>query len=154
MTKTMRLVSVFAALLTLAGCVVANAIVEPYTNLHFRALGSINPDDNERASPLVVRVYELSSADGFEGADFFDLYDNAEAVLGEDLLSSTEMVLRPGRSVTHEMRLDEATTHIGVIGAFRDIENADWKLNLKANPQEYKNRDIMIDRRSITLIRD
>lgn len=137
-------------MLVLGGCVVANAIVDPYTDLNFKAYGNINPDDSGRSSPLVVRVYELNSAAAFKDAGFFELYDNAPEVLGETLLGTTELIVRPGRGRNQMMRLHHNTTHLGIIGAFRDIDNAEWKLTLVADPREYKNRDIRIDSRSIS----
>ena len=145
-----QLAAVMWLALVLSGCVVANAIVEPYTDLKFEAKSNINPDDSGRSSPLVVRVYELSSADSFRDASFFELYDDAKAALEDDLLGSTEVIVRPGREFIHELRLHKATTYLGVIGAFRDIENADWKMTLRADARGYKNRNILINNRSIT----
>ncbi len=146
-----RGVVAMALTLFLGGCVVANALIDPYTNLHFTAYGKINPDGSGRSSPLVVRVYELSSTDAFKDADFFELYDDAPAVLGEDLLNSAELIVRPGRGLTKKLRLHRKTTHIGIIGAFRDIENADWKLILDADPRDYENLDIRIKDRALSL---
>ncbi|NWO05746.1 MAG: type VI secretion system lipoprotein TssJ [Alteromonadaceae bacterium] len=145
-----RGVVALSLILVLGGCVVANAIVEPYTDLHFQAYGNINPDDSGRSSPLVVRVYELNSAAAFRDAGFFELYDNAPDVLGETLLGTTELIVRPGRGRNQMMRLHRNTTHIGVIGAFRDIDNADWKLTLVADPRNYKSPNILIDSLSIS----
>lgn len=150
MKSATQLIATMWLTLVLGGCVVANAIVEPYTDLNFRADSKINPDDSGRSSPLVVRVYELSSVDSFRDASFFELYDDAEATLGDDLLGSAEVIIRPGREFIHELRLQKATTHLGIIGAFRDIENADWKLTLRADARGYKNRNILINNRSIT----
>ncbi|MFE8070116.1 type VI secretion system lipoprotein TssJ [Marinobacteraceae bacterium S3BR75-40.1] len=151
MTSALRLVSVGLLLLTLYGCAVANAIVEPYYDLHLRANISTNADDQGQPLPVVVRVYELRSEEAFQEAGFFDLYDNADSVLGDDLLRTSEVVLRPTQQLTHDMRLDKDTRYVGIIGAFRDIDNADWKLSLRADPQDYQTRYIRVDRRSITL---
>lgn len=151
MTIALRLASIALVLLALKGCAVANAIVEPYHDLHIRATISTNPDDQGQPSPLVVRIYELRSKDAFQGADFFDLYDDAEETLGDDLLRSSERVIRPAQEWTHEMRLNRHTRYIGIIGAFRNIDDADWKLSLRADPRDYETRYIRIDRRSISL---
>ncbi|WP_417520736.1 type VI secretion system lipoprotein TssJ [Marinobacter sp.] len=149
MIYAMRRVMVLVAAIALTGCVVANTIVTPYTDLHFASHGNINPDASGRSSPLVVRVYELKSADKFKDAGFFEIYDDAEALLGEDLLSDVEIIIRPARGHVHEMRLHKDTTHIGIVAAFRDIENAEWKLTLAADPRGYDNRRISIDSRAI-----
>ena len=46
--------------------------------LEFEAAGDINPNAEGRASPLVVRIYQLKSYSAFRKADFFSLYDNDE----------------------------------------------------------------------------
>ncbi|PCM43933.1 type VI secretion system lipoprotein TssJ [Marinobacter sp. ANT_B65] len=149
MIYAMRWVMVLVAAIALSGCVVANAVVTPYTNLHFVPHGNINPDASGRSSPLVVRIYELKSAAKFKDAGFFDIYDDAEALLGEDLLGYAETIIRPARGQVHEMRLHKDTTHIGIVGAFRDIENAEWKLTFAADPRGYENLRISIDNRAI-----
>ena len=39
--------------------------------IEFEAAGNINPNSAGRASPLVIRVYQLRSYSAFEKADFF-----------------------------------------------------------------------------------
>ena len=145
----MRWAMVLVAAIALNGCVVANAIVTPYTDLHFAPHGNINPDASGRSSPLVVRIYELKSAAKFKDAGFFEIYDDAEALLDEDLLGYVETIIRPTRGQVHEMRLHKETTHIGIVAAFRDIENAEWKLTLAADHRGYDDLRIRIDSRAI-----
>lgn len=129
----------------LGGCVVANAVVDPYTNLRFEALGNVNPDGTSRPSPVVVRVYELSSAETFRSAGFFDLYDEPRAVLERDLLSMSELVVRPGLVQMQPMQLNRKTRYIGVVVAFQSIEDAQWKLVLDARPRAYQTMNIELD---------
>lgn len=129
----------------LGGCVVANAVVDPYTNLRFEALGNVNPDGTNRPSPVVVRVYELSSAETFRSAGFFDLYDEPRAVLERDLLSMSELVVRPGLVQMQPMQLNRKTRYIGVVVAFQNIEDAQWKLVLDARPRAYQTMNIELD---------
>jgi len=68
----------------------------------------------------------LRSADKFKDADFFALYDDPGAALGEDLLAREDMTLKPGDVRRYEGEFDPQTRYIGVIGAFRDINQARW----------------------------
>ncbi|MEB0104693.1 type VI secretion system lipoprotein TssJ, partial [Pseudomonas sp. CCI3.2] len=68
--------SVFAALLLLAGC----STLSPYStltklDLTLAASDQLNPDLHGRPSPIVVRLIELKNPVAFENADFFSLYE-------------------------------------------------------------------------------
>lgn len=144
-----------AGVLLLSGCTVANYVVDPYTNLSFEASDDINPDASGRASPLVVRIYELRSVDTFRSAGFFDLYDEPEGVLDQDLLSMNEVVLRPELvEKLPTMTLNENTRYLGIVAAFQNIDEAEWKLILDANPQGYKDIKIAVDGLDLERVRD
>ncbi len=87
----------------------------------------LNPDYQGRPSPVKIIVFQLSSADAFENADFFSLFESEASVLGGDMLARTEMLLQPGESRKWEPEFNKETRFVGVIGAFRDIENAQWR---------------------------
>lgn len=139
----------------LNGCAVANYVVDPYTNLSFEASDDINPDSSGRASPLVIRVYELRSVDTFRSAGFFDLYDEPDSVLNEDLLAMEEIVLRPELvEKLPTMTLNENTRYLGIVAAFQNIDQAEWKMILDANPKGYKDIKIAVDGLELERVRD
>jgi len=92
-----------------------------------RADKDVNPDISGRASPLVTRFYELKSLSVFNSTDFFTLYDQDVALLGDELLVRDEYRFQPGEEKQLARELQPDTRFIGVIGAFRDIENASWR---------------------------
>jgi type VI secretion system protein VasD len=100
-----------------------------------QATASANPDARKRASPLVVRIYELKSSAAFEAADFLSLYERDQATLAAEMGAREEFTLRPGDSKPWEKTVGPEVRFIGVIGAFRDIERARWKaiVPVKAN---------------------
>lgn len=139
----------------LNGCAVANYVVDPYTNLSFEASDDINPDSSGRASPVVIRVYELRSVDTFRSAGFFDLYDEPDSVLNEDLLAMEEVVLRPELvEKLPTMTLNENTRYLGIVAAFQNIDQAEWKMILDANPKGYKDIKIAVDGLELERVRD
>lgn len=87
----------------------------------------VNPDSRGRASPVVVRVYELKTVAAFHGADFFALWEREKEALGEDLVAREELQLRPGAQLRLERTLGPQTRHVGVIAAYRDLERARWR---------------------------
>ncbi len=44
----------------------------------------VNPDAEGRASPVVVRVYQLKEEGAFNSADFFALFDKEQETLGAE----------------------------------------------------------------------
>ena len=87
----------------------------------------LNPDYRGRPSPVNLIFFQLAAPDSFQNADFFSLYDSDTGVLGGDLIQRTQTMLQPGEPRTLESEFDEEARYIGVIAAFRDIENAEWR---------------------------
>lgn len=130
----LRAVTLFAVLLFLYAC--GSTPPEPSKmKAQFTAAESLNPDRHGASKPVVVRLYQLKTAGAFETADFFSLYKDADTVLAGDLLASQEIMMKPGGSKNLEAVFDPATRVIGVLAAFRDIENAIWRTSV-AIPEE------------------
>ena len=91
------------------------------------ASADTNPDASGRASPVVVRVFQLRGDSAFSGADYFPLYDDDKMVLGPELITRDEFVLTPGERRSLDVTLAADTRFVGVIAAFRDIRNAQWR---------------------------
>ena len=92
-----------------------------------QASPNVNPDVRQRASPVVVRLYELKSSAAFDAADFLSLYERDQATLAAEMGAREEFTLRPGDSKPWEKTVGPDVRFIGVIAAFRDIERARWK---------------------------
>lgn len=95
--------------------------------IEFEAAGDINLNAEGRASPLVVRIYQLKSYSAFGKADFFSLYDNDEGVLGRELLKKQELLLKPNEKRTVFFETEAETQTIGLLGAFIAYEGVQWK---------------------------
>lgn len=91
------------------------------------ASARVNPDEQKRAAPIVVRIYELKTDSVFNSADFFSLQDKDKTVLTDDLVSREQFQLRPGEHKTIQTKADPATTTIGVLAAYRDLPNSVWR---------------------------
>jgi type VI secretion system protein VasD len=96
-------------------------------SINLVASGAINPDARARPSPVVVRLYELKATAQFEAADFLSLYDKDQSVLGADIVTRDEFVLKPGESKVINKPLAADTKFIGVVAAFRELERARWR---------------------------
>jgi len=130
--------SMALALLLMAFALPAQAqpVPKEHTKLDITltAAADVNPDDQKRAAPILVRVYELKSGNTFENADYFSLHNNDKTLLGDDLLVRDEFILRPGDVRTIDRRSYPDATAIGVLAGYRDLPNANWRFVHKLPP--------------------
>jgi type VI secretion system protein VasD len=105
----------------------------PSVTLAIEAAQDVNPDSRGRASPVVVRVYELSGLGNFNSADFLGLFEREQATLGATLVSRDEVQLRPSQSTQIKLVLKPSTRYIAVAAAFRDLERSVWRTAIEAS---------------------
>lgn len=96
-------------------------------DLSLQAAADLNPSPEGRPSPVVVRLYELRSADPFGSADFFDLYNDGTQTLGPSMLAHEELEVRPGQTLRIKRKLHPDTQVLGIMAAYRDLDHAHWR---------------------------
>ena len=144
MKATMKTLVLFLTAL-LAGCSAANLVVAPYADLELAAKHNINPDSNGRPSPVVIYVFELTSSTVFESQDFFSIYENYDTVLGPDLVNKYEISLTPGQEEVYHASMSAKTKYLGLVAAFREIENSNWRQVIKVDQTGYNTYQIQLD---------
>ncbi|HCE2339307.1 TPA: type VI secretion system lipoprotein TssJ [Vibrio parahaemolyticus] len=137
--------------LVLMGCSAANLVVDPYADLEITANHNINPDSNGRPSPVVVYVFELTSNTLFESQDFFSIYEEHEKVLGPDLVNKYEISLTPGQKEIYQASMSPKTEYLGIVAAFRDIENSNWRQVIKVDKTGYNTYQISLEDLSLVV---
>lgn len=103
--------------------------------VHLEAVDDLNPDLNDRPSPLIVRLYELKAPGAFTSADFFSLYAKADEVLASELLKQKELIIKPGEKRSLELALTPETRYIGLLAAYRELDRSEWRTVIKITPQ-------------------
>ena len=124
MRMSVGLVSLVGGAAPLVGCGSARP---PLLQGSLKAASATNPDLNGRPSPVVVRVYELKALGAFNSADFFSLFERESETLGAELVGREEYDLQPAETRPYRRTLQPDTKFIGVIAAFRDLENSRWR---------------------------
>ena len=101
----------------------------PRRNLQLlvQAQRSLNTDARNASASLAMRVYVLRDASGFEAASFDSLYDNDEVTLGSSVLARQVLHLRPGEARELALELSGDARAVAVFGAFREIEQSQWR---------------------------
>lgn len=119
----------------LAGCQSMNSAVGGYFDLDtdlqidFQVDADINPDESGKASPLFIRMYELSSSKMMKRADFIGIYERDKEVLGSDLVAVHKLKrLIPGEGRTEHFVLDKKTNYVALYAEFLDFKEAKYKL--------------------------
>lgn len=122
------LAAAMTAALTLSACG-SDPKPKPKTiaEVKIKAAPTLNPDLNGRPSPVVVRFYQLLSADMFQNADFFQLFEQEQAALGPTSAAKEEHVVEPGQIVTVSIGVKDDVKHLGVVVAYRNYEKATWR---------------------------
>ncbi|XQW83492.1 type VI secretion system lipoprotein TssJ [Thalassotalea piscium] len=141
------IISTSAMIIT--SCSTINAIIPPSTDIIFNVSPDINPDMNGRASPVVVKVFQLSSRTVFDTQDFFTLYESPEEILGPDLLNKDELELQPEELKKYKMVLNKNTRYVGFVVAYRDIDSSRWRSVIEVSPTGYDSFTMNIEKLAI-----
>lgn len=87
-------------------------------DLSVKASDKVNPDNQKKAAPIEIRVYELKNDAAFTTADYWSLHDNDKSVLTDDLVRRDSFILRPGEEKKLRRPLNAQTTAIGVLAGY------------------------------------
>ncbi len=98
------------------------------------AARSLNTTDDGRSLALLIKVYQLRSAQSFSTVEAADLLDpdQERKALGEDLLSVRELTLTPGTSLDLTESLIAGTNVIAVAALFRAPAAKRWRYSFDA----------------------
>lgn len=147
--KVLASIVIIGGFILAGGCSTINAIIPPSTDITFYTAEDVNPDLTGRPSPVVVKVFELSSRTIFDTQDFFTLYESPEHVLGPDLIKKDELELQPDGNLEYKMELDKNASYVGVVVAYRDIDSARWRAVVEVEPTGYDNVVMNIEKLAV-----
>ncbi len=115
------------------------------------AASDVNPDRNDRPSPIMVRVYELRSAGVFESADFFGLFEQDQQVLGSDHVNRWEFQLEPGERINLDAEFRSDSGYLGVVAAYRDVEHARWRAFAPIRAHQVNDLEVVLERLEVVV---
>lgn len=134
------------------GCASLSSDEPPTVVLFFEASDDLNPDAQGRPSPVVLRIYALDGDEIFNGAEFFSLYQDDAAILGDSLTSVREIELVPGQSLEFGPESFEVDTdHVAVMVAYRDLDNAKWRSSFPVEADKKTKIDVNVGKLSVTM---
>lgn len=97
--------------------------------LTLKVASDINPDDNNRPSPVFVRFYQLKSTTAFDKADFIDIYERDKEIFGGDIVNKqTLKPLVPGETRVERLVLEPGTRAIAIYAEFSQYPGSTYKV--------------------------
>lgn len=126
-----RLTGLILAVVLMAACK-SNPPKPNNSKLTIQVTADVNPDANNRPSPVIVRVFQLKGPDSFNSADYFALYDDEAKALGPDLIKREEYTLKPGENLVVGLSVAGDAKFVAVMAAFRNFREAQWRMVVAA----------------------
>ncbi|WP_444934698.1 type VI secretion system lipoprotein TssJ [Microbulbifer sp. JTAC008] len=151
--KKLFQVSLIAVLaVAVVGCQTTRRTLNLDTSLELvvETQNDVNPDDDGRASPVVIRVFMLADERQFAREDFLNLYENAQSRLGKDLIDTVILKeFAPGEQRIEELALTPDVKYIGLLAEFVQYQDAEALMVLpitdhKKNEYEVSLADVRI----------
>lgn len=101
-------------------------------HLDFIARADLNTDVRENhSSPesVVIRVYQLRERKTFDKTVYQQLLQEGDSLLGQELLASRDVVLKPGSAASLDMPMEADAKFVAVVALFRhpDSVKQGWK---------------------------
>ena len=95
------------------------------------ASNDINPDVQGQASPVLVRVYQLTSDINFNNATYDALFESNQNALGGEYISLNEYLIHPESKNQVELKISENAKFIGVAVGYRSVDMVTWRTALQ-----------------------
>ena len=96
------------------------------------ASADVNPNQDGRASPVHVRIFQLKEDGAFMGSDFWALVDKEQETLAASLVQRLEFDLSPGESKEFELKIAPDARVLAVMAEYADYRNAQWRVVAQA----------------------
>ncbi len=145
---------IFAGLMMVlvSSCSTVGGVVgrDTTVTLDIRTAIDINPNEDGRASPVILNFYALENERQFEQEDFIALYQDPDSVLGRDLIFTTKFKeFTPGEERTESLVVDDRTRYIGIMAEYIRYEDAATKIVMPVDANTGNKFRVFIDRLSM-----
>jgi type VI secretion system protein VasD len=116
-----------------------SALPDRRVTLRLFASPSLNVSQDGAPLSLVMRIYRLRSIEAFQSAPV-DVFGNAakeKEVLGDAVVSTREIVIKPGQHYETLDKFSREAQYIGVVGLFRKPAENRWRQVFEARSAEF-----------------
>lgn len=139
----MKTVFILVATTLLLGCATGRSKSDELhaVTVKITTTGDVNKNLDGEPSPTVIVLYQLVDIDLFNSADFFNLYQNPKTVLNNELIDQRQIIVTPNQPKTVTLQINNGTQYLGVLAAFNDITNSQWRQTVKVE----RKKSIIVD---------
>lgn len=126
-------------------------------HLDFTARAELNTDDNAQSSAVVIRIYQLKNSSSFDSATYSALADDDRDALGDTLLATKEIVLKPNTSFSIDTPFDQDADYVGVVALFKEpnLKDGNWRILLKRRDLNINSaREIVANKFALELVKE
>jgi len=120
-------------------------------DISIRTTKDVNLDAQGNPSPIVVRLYELSTAVEFRKADYAALFNDEQATLGKDLLRRDEYEIKPEQTRIIARKAKENTKYLGLLAAYHNTTNIKWRAVISLNSSGNADMKLLLEKSGITV---
>jgi type VI secretion system protein VasD len=101
---------------------------------------NLNAGAGKQPIALVVKIYQLRDSTAFEQTAYNQFLDPAKekAALGDDLISSREVLVLPGQNYDLMETVQQPAGFIGVVALFHSPNTSRWRVSFEAKGSEKK----------------
>lgn len=140
-------------LMPLAACSSKPPPPPPPTSVELSIVGAkdLNPDPNDRPSPVMLRIYQLGPSAAFANADFFQIVDQDKATLGPTLIDRQEIAVAPDSTQTVSFLTKPDVQNLAIAAGFRAYEEAGWRALAPIKPNAKNAWRLELQARKIVL---
>ena len=126
----------------LVACGLFSHSPETIKNVDITIGKNVNPYNVNRASPVILRIYQLSNGQLFNDAPFIELYNNDVKVLANELISKKVLpIFKPNSRHKIALELEKEARYVAVLAEFANFKEGKAKATVKLP----LNEDFIID---------
>ena len=122
----------------IAGCGGNNARpacdAQENANLRLEATDRMNPDEDGRPLPTIVRIYQLANIGQAETATFEEMWRSDEDTLGDAMLGKDELTMYPDTRITRAFERNPDANYIMGMAVVRRPTGVSWRTILELPP--------------------
>jgi len=148
------LISILSISLFISACSNVASVLNLDADLELNVVAKddINPDDSDRASPLVIRLYELKDNKKFEGMEFYDIYLNDKKILGKNLIDKHALKhFVPDTKRKKQFVLNKKTKYVALFAEFSKYKDSEFRAVVKIDPHFDRKIDVVLTGTSLQI---
>lgn len=126
--RALQFFAVVALIVTVAGCSSSKPKPADF-HIYSEADSRLNLDFNDQPLSVVLNIYQLKDRQTFARLTFEDFVSGKsdESLLGEDIVSKTELVVLPGNKQALNTQLAPDAQYLGVVAIYRTPADQQWR---------------------------